>query len=250
MGCSRLVNFFVVKKDFLAEIPAGEMVSQDYSDHLASLGRSYLTSESVAEVKLGARSKRYLQEIVERIVRNNELLLNQELDTDVRIINDKTVFYFSLPKGQLFFSQGLVDKYFKSEEIFIACLTHELIRSHREIFEMKSIVPVGFVKLEKLLYLTKISLEVKSEVNKLSYHAMRRAGFDANAFLNWLQTQNKNTLDFMVQLGETRNISREELVFKNFLVSEERGFLESDEVDSNSSPGFYTFLNEVKRAKP
>lgn len=249
-GCAQLVSFFDNKKDYRFDMTPKDMLPTDYSDHLASLGASYLSSEAVEQVRLSSRARSYLKDITDRIVRNNELLLNQALETEINIVKDKSIFFFSLPKGQLFFSQGLVDKYFKSEEIFVACLTHEIIRSHRNIYEKKSVVPVGFVKVEKLLYLTRITPDVKSEINKLSYFAMKRAGFDANAFLNWLQTQNKNTLDFMVQLGETRSISREELAFKNFLVSEEKGFSENVEIDSNSTLGFYTFLNEVKRASP
>lgn len=249
-GCSQLVSFFEDKKDYRFSMGAGEMLPSDYSDHLAALGTSYLSSESVEQVRLSPKASTYLKNITDRIVRNNELLLNQNLETEIKIIKDKSIYFFSLPKGQVFLSQGLVDKYFKSEEIFVACLTHEIIRSHRNIYEKKSVIPVGFVKVEKLLYLTRITPDVKTEINKLSYFAMKRAGFDANAFLNWLQTQNKNTLDFMVQLGETRSISREELAFKNFLVTEERGFSESAEIDSNSTLGFYTFLNEVKRAIP
>ena len=75
---------------------------------------------------------------------------------------------------------------------------------------------------------------------------LRRAGYDASAYLNWLQTQNKNTLDFTLQYGVTRTLSREEFLYKNFLVTQ--GF--SDKEDGflvNSSASFYKLLKEVKR---
>lgn len=248
-GCSQLIAVFESKKDFRSDILGANLAPQDYTDHLADLGRAFLATQDVEAIKLSPRSQKYLEEVYYRIVRNNELLLDQNMAPVFHVIKDRSIFYFSLPNAQIFLSQGLVDKYFRSEELFVACLTHEIIRSHRKIYEKKSSVPVGFVRLEKMLFLTRVSTEVKTELNKLSFFAMRRAGYDANAYLNWLQTQNKNTLDFMLQLGESRSISREELAFKNFLISEEAGFSETLDGDLNSSPGFYSFLNEIKRTR-
>jgi hypothetical protein len=76
---------------------------------------------------------------------------------------------------------------------------------------------------------------------------MRRAKRDASAYLNWLQTQNKNTLDFSMQLGDARSISREEFMFKNFLVSEGQVGFDGLEFEENSSPGFYVLLRELER---
>lgn len=247
LGCAQLKGFFKTKNDFRGDIVGAVWKDRDYIDQLAAIGAHFIDSEEIKLEKLSPRSRAYLDDIYYRIVRNNELLLEQTTLPQINIIKDNTIFYFSLPKGQIYLSKGLVDKYFRSEELLVACLTHEIIRSHRALYEKKEIIPVGFMKIEKLLYLTRVSTEVKVEVNKLSYYAMKRAGYDANAYLNWLQTQNKNTLDFMLQQGETRNISREELAFKNFMVLEESGFTEMTDLDLNSSSGFYAFINEIKR---
>jgi hypothetical protein len=76
---------------------------------------------------------------------------------------------------------------------------------------------------------------------------MKRAGFDDSAYLIWLKIQNKNSFEFS-DLLKKRNISKEEFIFKNFLVKElnERNNMEV-EGGGNSSKGYYNFLLEIRK---
>lgn len=217
----------------------------DYFDHLESLGHDYLKSPGIRTVKLSVRSSDYLHDIYERLVRNSELIFDRKETPQFHIVENKAPFYFSLPGSQFFLSSGLMSKYLKNEQLLVAALAHEIIKSQKGLYEKRVLVPVGFLTTEKALSMARIPLSVKAEVNKWTYYMLRRAGFDSSAYLNWLQTQNKNTLDFTLQYGDTRTISREEFLYKNFLVSQ--GFSDREEAYLvNSSNGFYRLQKEIK----
>jgi len=77
------------------------------------------------------------------------------------------------------------------------------------------LIPLGFCTTEKMISITRIKPEIKNKVNEWAYFALKRAGFDPSAYLNWIQVQNRNTLDFSLYLGDAIGISREEYLFKN-----------------------------------
>ena len=115
------------------------------------------------------------------------------------------------------------------------------------IYKRYRIVPTGNVNLSRVLALTRIPVETKLEVDKLTFFAMKRAGLDPMAYLKWLQIQNKNALDFVEQYGNAILISKEEFMFKNF-ISKER-IEESERANINSSKFFYQFIKEVSKEK-
>ncbi|OFZ36685.1 MAG: hypothetical protein A2504_06190 [Bdellovibrionales bacterium RIFOXYD12_FULL_39_22] len=220
---------------------------RDYAEHLKSIGQQYLIAPSVIAIDPSNKALQYLTKIYSTIVNNNELLLNKSISPRFFIVNDPSPFYFSLPGGQFFFSVALINKYFEHEQWLVAALAHEIIRSHLHIYVKRRIVPVGYVSTARILSLTRLPLETKIEVNKWTYLAMQRAGYDSSALLTWLQTQNKNALDFTLQLGNSRNISREEFMFKNFVA--QKGISERDgrAEEINSSKDFYNFISEIKK---
>ena len=226
--------------------------NEDYVDQLASLAEIYKNSPSVDIIRISKNGREFLQKTYKNILENNEFLLQAKFPDIPRfyIVKNETPFYFSLPRSHFFFSSGLMTKYLKNEDLFVAVLVHEIIKSRRNLYLKKIIVPVGYMSTERMLALTKIPLEVKDEINKWSFHVMRRAGHDTSAYLVWLQIQNKNTVDFTLQLGRNRSISQEEYLFKNYIIQEKVGGIESlQKTVSNSSKQFYHLIKEVKKMR-
>ncbi|RPJ78518.1 MAG: hypothetical protein EHM20_03730 [Alphaproteobacteria bacterium] len=165
------------------------------------------------------------------------------------MIINKTPFILSLPKAQFFISSGLVEKYLKSEELFVAALAAEILKSDRNLYEKKIMIPLGFYNTEKMLKLTRLKPETKYQVNEWTYFVLKRAGFDATAYLNWIQVQNRNTLDFSLHLGDAVGISKEEYVFKNFMTRQGVVGVEKKINEANSSKSFYKLLNNIASNK-
>ena len=251
-SCSSLKEWQKWKKDLTKEVkndPINKYRTNDYIEQLSFLGGEYLATPGIISVKLSKKSRNYLNSIYARIIRNSELILNKKLRPSFHFIKSKTPFYFSLPEAQFYFSSGLLKNFLKNEQLLVAALAHEIVKSHKNIYQKRAVVPLGFINTERMIAITKVPLKIKMEINKWTFYVLKRAGYDSTAYLNWLQTQNKNTLDFTFQLGTTKQTSKEEFLFKNFIVNQ--GIInESDERyetigPSNSSQGFYKLLNEV-----
>lgn len=137
-------------------------------------------------------------------------------------------------------SDTLLKKYLKSENLLVSMLSLEIYRVHKNLYEKNVLIPVGYMSTKKMLSLCKLPLNVKVESLKWSYFILKRSGFDPFSILNWIQTQNKNSLEFSIQLGTTHSQTKEEFMFKNFL-AQEVGKIQSDieTKESNSSRGFY-----------
>lgn len=227
----------------------GEPTNRDYIDHLASAGIDYLSHDETREITLNKDSMQFLNSVYERIVSNNVLLLAQNARPSFHVIINKTPFILSLPKAQFFISSGLVEKYLKSEELFVAALAAEILKSDRNLYEKKIMIPMGFYSTEKMLKLTRLKAETKFQVNEWTYFILKRAGFDATAYLNWIQVQNRNNLDFSLHLGDVVGISKEEYVFKNFMTRQGVVGVEKKINEANSSKSFYKLLNNIASNK-
>lgn len=222
--------------------------NKDYADHLSSLAEDYINSPDIHLVRLNKASLNYFNQRYKEIVADNELLLdNKKIKPRFYVVKDKTPFYFSLPGGTFFFSLGLLKKYLRNEELFIAVLTFEMVRVHKNIFKKNAIVPIGYMRTERILSLVRLDIDTKQEVAKWTYFSMKRAGYDPSAYLIWLQTQNRNILDFVVQRGDSRSISREEFIFKNFVATQGIDNLSSSRKEVNSSSKFYKMINHMKK---
>jgi len=83
------------------------------------------------------------------------------------------------------------------------------------------------------------------EVHKWAHHLTIRSGYDGEYYLSWLQTQNRNTADFILQVGDANQINREESLFKAFLIKNTN---EDEQVTTKktSSKNFYTFINSIR----
>lgn len=226
-----------------------EPTSKDFVDHLAAMGPVYITSEDVKEVKLKSESIQFLEQVYERIITNNEVLLTRDGKPKFHIILNKTPFIFSLPRAQFFISSGLIEKYLKSEELFVAALSAEILKSARYIYEKRIMIPLGYYNTERMIQITRLRPETKYQINEWSYFVLKRSGFDASAYLNWIQVQNRNTLDFSLYLGDAIGISKEEHLFKNFMAKQGLASVEKKINEANSSKAFYNLLNNIARIR-
>lgn len=223
--------------------------NQDYIDHLAATGREYLISEEKNKILLDEDVKKYLEELHERIISSNQSLLTGKDKPEFSFIKHKTPFLFSLPKSQYFFSTGLLERFLKSEEVFIAALSSEILKSHRFIYEKKLFLPTGVYGTEKMLKLTRLKFEDKVQVNEWTYYILKRARFDATAYLNWIQIQSRNTLEFAMYIDDPTSLTREEQQYKNFISKQGVFGIGKKINEANSSRIFYKLLNNIARTK-
>lgn len=226
-----------------------EPLTRDYVDHLSAMGSVYLNSDDVKVVKLRNESQQFLEQVFERIVINNEILLSKNHRPSFYFVINKTPFLFSLPNAQFFISSGLMEKYLKSEDLFVAALAAEIIKSDRNIYEKRLMIPLGYLSTERMIQITRLRPETKYKINEWSYFVLKRAGFDASAYLNWIQVQNRNTLDFSLYLGDAIGISKEEHLFKNFMTKQGVASVEKKINEANSSKAFYNLLNNIERMR-
>ncbi len=223
------------------------MISSDFSDQLASMGADYLNYLEVKLVKIPIKNYEYLDKIFTRIVSNNEIFFGNSERPHFYFIQEEIPFFFSLPNSQFYFSTGLFQKYLKSEELFIAVLANEIIKSKRNIYEKKMSIPLGCNNLEKMIKLTRVSVNLRAQLNEWSYLVLKRSGYDASVILNWIQVQNRNVLDFSLLLGDTTSISKEEHLFKSFMAKEGVKTSERKTNEANSSKEFYQLVKNIVR---
>jgi hypothetical protein len=242
-------SLFVKKNEFdkINYNQIGGDQDQGYVEHLESLGESFKQNPSVRIVKLNKASKKYLNRLVDKIKINNELLFKRGEKAKFSLVRDKAPFIFSLPGSNVFISTGLINKYLKNENLFVSAVTYELIKSERNLYQRKSVVPKGYVEISHILSLTRVPLDIKMEINKWTYFALKRSGFDSSAILIWIQNQNKNILDFSLQHGNIKELAREEFLFKSFLATQE--IIENFNVPDSSSRGFYKLRYYTKKYK-
>lgn len=222
-----------------------EMSEKDYKDHLASLKAPFLATPGIKTLPQGHATKKYLDVLVGEIIANNEIFFKELKTANVTILDSESPLHFSLPKGELFLSRGLISKYIKHESMLVSILSFELVRSERLIYPKLTIIPVGYIPLERMLALNRLELEEKMEVHKWAHYLTVRSGYDGEYYLSWLQTQNRNTADFILQVGDANLINREEALFRAFLI---KNSLDDDDVlaKKTSSKQFYTFINSIR----
>ena len=219
--------------------------TKDYADFLSSTSKDYLSFEETKVIKLKTESLIYLENIYERLVSNNQVVLNNPEKATFNFVKSKIPFLFSLPGSQFFFSTALLERHLKSEGLFVAAFAAEVLRSQRLIYEKKILIPLGFYNSEKMINLTRLKLATKQKVNEWTYFILKRSGYDSSAYLNWIQVQNRNTLDFSVFISDPISLAKEEQLFKNFI--SKQGFLNIEKKlsESNSSKEFYKLLSNI-----
>lgn len=243
-SCSSFTIPFMGEKKTTLVSGYREMSPQDYEDHLAALKKPFLETTEIKVFKVDDSSAKYAESLISDIIANNEIFFKKLKSGRVTILNTETPLHFSLPKGEIFLSRGLITKYLKNESMLVCVLSYELVRSERLLYPKQTFIPLGYVTLEKMLLLNRLSLEEKMEIHKWAHNLTIRSGFDGEYYLSWLQTQNRNTADFILQVGDANQITREESLFKAFLIKS----TVDDQVISrkDSSKRFYTFINRIR----
>lgn len=221
--------------------------NSDYLQHYAYIGKTYLNSQATKTIILNEDSKKYLKLMYSRLTSNNEFFFNQDDSFNLHVIENSTPFLFSLPGGEFFFSTGLIGKYLKSEELFVAALSAEVVKSKKNIYEKKRLIPLGFISTEKIVQLVRPGFEIKKSINEWAFVILKRAGFDGSAYLNWIQVQNRNSLEFAMYFGESININNEEQAFKSFLSKQGILGLEKKLTEANSSKEYYKLIKNISR---
>ena len=218
---------------------------QDYIDHLKSFEKTYVQNFTKGKIeKIKGSSYIYLSSIVKKIQLNNELFFKSNESPEFYIVYDKTPFHFSLPSKKFFLSEGLIKKYIKNEVMLYCLLSFELVRSEKNIYEKKIIIPSGVLTTQQMIALTRISTADKVEVHKWAFYVLKRVGIEPESYLAWLQVINRNSMDFSLQLGDVHSISKEESMFKAFLIQNEK----RDQIKRHhgSSRNFYQFIKRLK----
>lgn len=220
------------------------MSPKDFEDHLAALKTPFLNSPGTKVYRLDDQTRKYIENLLSDIIANNEIFFKKLKQGTITIIDSEAPLHFSLPKGEIFLSRGLITKYIKNESMLVCVLSYELVRSEKLLYPKQTIIPLGYVTLERMLNLNRLALDEKMEVHKWAHHLTIRSGFDGEYYLSWLQTQNRNTADFLLQVGDANQITREESLFKAFLIKVSN----EDQVipRKNSSKSFYTFINRMR----
>ncbi len=219
------------------------VTNKDYSDQLASLGKAFLSTPGI-KVLTTPNADRYLRELTAEIISKNEIFFKNVRSARVTIIDTEAPLHFSLPKGELFLSRGLIQKYLKHESMLVGILAYELVRTENSLYPKKLIIPIGYLPLERMLGLSRLTLEEKIETDKWAHYLTVRSGYGGEYYLSWLQTQNRNTADFILQVGDVNLINREESLFKAFLI---KNYTDNEVVGKkNSSKQFYAFLNSIR----
>lgn len=220
------------------------MSSTDFADHLYSLKESFLSTPGIKIFPINPVAKKYIQGLAQEIIAKNEIFFKNLKTANITIIDAQAPLHFSLPRGEIFLSNGLIAKYMKHESMLVSVLAYELVRSENLLYPKQIIIPVGYVGMEKMISLGRLSLDEKMEIHKWAHYLTVRSGFDGEYYLSWLQTQNRNTADFIMQVGDANLINREESLFKAFLIKNST----EDDVPGkkNSSKIFYSFINSIR----
>lgn len=222
------------------------LTPKDFVEHLQAFESFYLNSENAELYSLTKNEERFLEAIANDITKNNELFFTSGKQPSFKVVKHSAPFHFSLPGLKVFISSGLVSKYIKNEKILYSVIAYELIRSEKNIYRKSLIVPTGHLTTSRILGLMRLKTIDKVEIHKWAFYTLKRVGIDPDIYLSWLQIQNRNSLDFAVQLGDTSSISREESLFKAFLIEQSNAKSNQTKYE-RSSRDFYSFVNRLKR---
>jgi hypothetical protein len=242
---SGVLSLWESKKPIEVELAGYKLYTEDdFINQLKSFKDIFLEENKSKLIKLNYSQKKYLKEIIQTLKDNNELFFKNTDIPEFFIIDSDKPFHFSTPGYKFFLSTGLMRKYIKSEQILFCILAYELIRSEKNIYTKRILIPTRVMSIERILSLQRLSIKDKSEIHKWAYYVLRRTNSNTDSYLSWLQIKNRNSIDFTLQLGEVRSISEEEAIFKAFLIENKK---KQTKKYKGSSRDFYNLLRVVKR---
>jgi hypothetical protein len=227
-------------------IPQKSFTEKDFKNHLEKIGNDFIEASDQNVTKLDSSTQIYFNSILENIFTLNQIFFEKKfMKYDFYVVQTNDPFYFSLPANKIFLSSGLIKKYLDHESSLVCILAFELVKNSKFVYQKQVIVPTGFVPLNKALEITRVPLNVKMEVHKWAYYLINRSGYDESSYLIWIQTINRNYLDFGVHLGDRNSIFFEEANLKEFIVNN-YGNNYSLALESESSPSFNRFRDHFQ----
>lgn len=234
-------------KDSFDDIEIAPLQNKDYLAVYEALDKAYKDTLARDYKYLSGGSQFYLKKIVRSIANSNELFFDKKINIDFKVVKDKRPFHFSIPPNKIFFSSGLLLKYIESESFLTVIISYELARLEKKFYKKITPIPVGFIATEKLLSYLRLDSDEKLLVHQWGYHNLYRSIYYSDAYLSWIQVQNRKSLDFILHLGEQGAISREESLFKGFLVKYNLTSVSNKKSFEGSPREFYSFISEVER---
>lgn len=220
------------------------MNEQDYAQHLSTLKNSFLKQPEIKIISQNAQMKNYFEKTSNEVLGKNEIFFRKLENVKITLLNLDVPLHFSLPGGEIFLSKGLMTKYVKHESVLVSIISYELIKSEKNLYPKESYVPTGVFSLERIVAINRLPLEDKMEIHKWAYYMTTRTGYDGEYYLSWLQIVNRNTADFVFQVGDINLIPREESLFKAFLIQNANE--ESVISKKGSSKEFYRVINQLR----
>lgn len=218
--------------------------NSDFSDHLSGYDKLFLNTPGVREIKLTWSNKRYIDKLIEKITKTNPIFFERKEKVKIYFIKDDNPYHFSLPGKKIFISTGLFKKYVQNESLLMCLLTFELIRTEKNLYKKKVIIPTGSMDAPTILPLLRLNAFEKTKIHKWAFRLLEKLSVDSDTYLSWLQIQNRNSIDFSMQLGDINVISREEALFKAFIIENSRG--EKKREYKRSTKEFYVFLRSIR----
>ncbi len=216
----------------------------DFVDHLNQINLFLKQSEKNKLITYNKKIENYFTTLSSKIISNNELFFKRIKKVQIEVVKDARPFHFSMPGSSIYISLGLIKKYINHESELAAVIAYELVRLENSLYNKMIILPNGYIDVDRLVVLLRSDLKEKNEIHKWAYYLIKRAGFDESLYLSWLQLMNRNTVDFQFFLGDVAVISREESLFKRFLVTlKEDITLEENKTISPSI--FYQVVNQL-----
>lgn len=218
--------------------------NSDFSDHLSGYDKLFLNTPGVDVIKLSWSNKRYINGLIEKIRIANPIFFEKEEKVKIYFIKDNSPYHFSLPQRKIFISTGLFKKYVQNESLLMCLLTFELIRTEKKLYKKKITIPTGSMDAAKILPLLRLNAFEKTKIHKWAFRLLEKLNVDSDTYLSWLQIQNRNSIDFSMQLGDINVISREEALFKAFIIENSRGEIKREY--KRSTKDFYVFLRDIR----
>ncbi len=213
--------------------------------HLISVFENYKISSKENLEYINGRKYQYLSSLASKIIISlKENFSIREINNNFKFIkiNDERPYYFSSPQGDIFFSSGLIHKYIKHESLLISVLTYELIRIVKRLYPKEAIIPIGYYSLAELMKYSRLPINEKSKIHKWAYNLLKEIDVDQENYLLWLQTQNRNFMDFDFFLGDKYTIFKEEQDLRQYIVSNISHKKNFHGSMNKSSKDFYRFI--------
>ncbi len=186
--------------------------------HLNSVFNDF-RDKSNREIKLlNSRSQNYLNSIVKGFLNKNKYFFSKIKKIDFYKINDRRPFYFSSPKGEVFLSSGLIEKYIKHENYLKNMILFELIRIEKRVYNKEKLIPKGYYTIEEVMNLSRLPIQSKVNIHRWAYKILVENQEDAITYLQWIQIQNRNFVDFDFYLGDKYTIFKEEQGLREYTV--------------------------------